>query len=139
MPTYVYKCKNCQDTFELFQNFSDKPKKKCSKCNKMQLCKVIQVPLAARVVKTASDWKTIGDLAAHNREKMSDEDIEKATPEWRKTWHEDKKIRNLDAKGKKDFIKTGKLPTSSDEHSLGMVSLTGKVKKDKKKSKKSKK
>jgi len=32
MPTYDYKCKNCEITFEVFQKMSDEPIKKCSKC-----------------------------------------------------------------------------------------------------------
>ncbi len=33
MPTYDYKCTNCNNTFELFQKMSDEPIKECPKCN----------------------------------------------------------------------------------------------------------
>lgn len=33
MPTYDYKCKSCEFTFEKFQKFSDNPEKECPKCN----------------------------------------------------------------------------------------------------------
>lgn len=32
MPTYDYKCKNCNDTFEHFQSMMDEPLKICNKC-----------------------------------------------------------------------------------------------------------
>ena len=32
MPTYDYKCKNCNYTFELFQKMLDEPIKECPKC-----------------------------------------------------------------------------------------------------------
>ena len=33
MPTYDYKCTECNYTFEVFQRMSDEPLKKCPKCN----------------------------------------------------------------------------------------------------------
>ncbi len=32
MPTYDYKCKECENEFEEFQQMTDKPVKKCPKC-----------------------------------------------------------------------------------------------------------
>jgi len=32
MPTYEYKCKDCDYTFEKFQGMKDKPIEKCPKC-----------------------------------------------------------------------------------------------------------
>ena len=32
MPTYEYRCRNCDHTFEKFQNMTDKPLSKCPKC-----------------------------------------------------------------------------------------------------------
>lgn len=32
MPTYEYKCQNCDYIFEKFQNMKDKPISKCPKC-----------------------------------------------------------------------------------------------------------
>lgn len=32
MPTYVYRCRECDETFEVFQSFSDKPLKKHESC-----------------------------------------------------------------------------------------------------------
>jgi len=33
MPTYEYKCLDCQDRFETFQRMTDEPLQTCSKCN----------------------------------------------------------------------------------------------------------
>jgi putative FmdB family regulatory protein len=33
MPTYEYKCMNCNHTFEVFQSMSAEPVKECPKCN----------------------------------------------------------------------------------------------------------
>lgn len=33
MPTYEYKCKNCEKMFEFFQNMSDEPIKECPSCS----------------------------------------------------------------------------------------------------------
>lgn len=34
MPTYDYKCKNCDEIFTLIHPMSDDSKKKCTKCKK---------------------------------------------------------------------------------------------------------
>lgn len=139
MPTYVYACDSCEHEFEEIQKMSDDPLLKCPKCKKKKLYRVPQVPLSTSVKKTASDWKTIGDLADFNRDNMTEEQIEAATPQWRKQWQEDKKIMGLSPKEQKRFIETGYIPTPSDKHSLGMVSLTGKSKREKKERKPKKK
>lgn len=41
MPTYEYRCKNCQHEFELFQNMSDAVKRKCPECGKNTLERLI--------------------------------------------------------------------------------------------------
>jgi len=41
MPTYEYRCKNCQHEFELFQNMSDAVKRKCPSCAKNALERLI--------------------------------------------------------------------------------------------------
>lgn len=34
MPTYTYKCSNCDAIFEVFQRITDDPIKNCEKCGK---------------------------------------------------------------------------------------------------------
>jgi putative FmdB family regulatory protein len=33
MPTYTYKCKNCDEIFEIFQRITDEPITRCKKCS----------------------------------------------------------------------------------------------------------
>jgi len=37
MPTYAYRCDNCDHALEVFQSMADAPKKKCPGCGRMQL------------------------------------------------------------------------------------------------------
>lgn len=41
MPTYDYKCGNCEHMFEKFESMTVRPAKKCPKCKKMQLNRLI--------------------------------------------------------------------------------------------------
>lgn len=41
MPTYEYKCENCEHLFEHFQTMTSKPLRKCPKCGKNKLNRLI--------------------------------------------------------------------------------------------------
>jgi putative FmdB family regulatory protein len=41
MPTYEYKCKNCEHVFEQFQSMKDAPLRKCPECGKNTLERLI--------------------------------------------------------------------------------------------------
>jgi len=41
MPTYEYRCDNCQHELEKFQSMSDSPLRKCPCCGKMKLKRLI--------------------------------------------------------------------------------------------------
>lgn len=41
MPTYEYKCENCNYEFEALQSIKDEPLKKCPNCGKNKLKKLI--------------------------------------------------------------------------------------------------
>ena len=41
MPTYDYKCKKCEHTWESFQSITAKPTKKCPECGKQSAVRVI--------------------------------------------------------------------------------------------------
>ncbi|MFA5405710.1 MAG: zinc ribbon domain-containing protein [Ignavibacteria bacterium] len=41
MPTYEYKCDNCNHEFEVMQSIKDEPLKKCPNCGKSKLKKLI--------------------------------------------------------------------------------------------------
>lgn len=142
MPLYEYKCRDCGEILEKRQLMSETPLVKCPSCKKNKLERVLYPGLYAYVAKSASDFKKLGDLALHNTDKMSnDEFLEKSTkvghdPEIAKKRKENKKLNRLDKKAQQDYIERGVIATPSDEHSLGMSSVTGKVKKPKRRRKK---
>lgn len=68
MPTYCYKCDNCNDEFEIKQSFADKPLKKCKVCKKHKLNKVLFVPYVA-IKLGDSDLRTIDHVGRRNFEK----------------------------------------------------------------------
>ncbi len=41
MPTYDYKCQNCEHSFEKFQSITASTLRKCPKCGKMSLVRLI--------------------------------------------------------------------------------------------------
>ena len=66
MPTYEYKCNNCDHSFEIVQSMKDKVKRKCPECKKSRLKRVLGTPF----VFVKGEAKTIGHLAERNTEKM---------------------------------------------------------------------
>ena len=43
MPTYEYKCGNCDHLMEIFQSITASPKKKCPECGKLKLQRLIGI------------------------------------------------------------------------------------------------
>lgn len=43
MPTYVYRCKNCEHQFEVMQRMADEPLKECPECGS-QICRLLFPP-----------------------------------------------------------------------------------------------
>lgn len=41
MPTYRYKCENCEHEFEEYQTFSENKLEKCPECGKLRLQRLI--------------------------------------------------------------------------------------------------
>lgn len=41
MPTYEYKCGNCDHLLEIFQSITASPKKKCPECGKLKLQRLL--------------------------------------------------------------------------------------------------
>lgn len=41
MPTYDYRCNNCDHEFELFQSMKESPKRKCPECGQLKLERLI--------------------------------------------------------------------------------------------------
>ena len=44
MPTYDYKCENCNSTFEFFQSMKDDPMTLCPQCGHNTLKKLVSLP-----------------------------------------------------------------------------------------------
>ena len=55
MPTYDYKCENCDHMFEYFQAMSDLPLKKCPECE----C-VWELHLQTKTILTYADFPAYG-------------------------------------------------------------------------------
>lgn len=43
MPTYVYRCKNCEHQFEIMQRMADEPLKECPECGGV-ICRLLFPP-----------------------------------------------------------------------------------------------
>ena len=43
MPTYEYKCRNCDHLMEVFQSITASPKKKCPECGEMKLQRLMGI------------------------------------------------------------------------------------------------
>ena len=43
MPTYEYKCGNCDHLMEIFQSITASPKKKCPECGKLKLQRLLGI------------------------------------------------------------------------------------------------
>jgi putative FmdB family regulatory protein len=43
MPTYEYKCGNCDHLIEIFQSITASPKKKCPECGKLKLQRLMGI------------------------------------------------------------------------------------------------
>jgi len=57
MPTYDYRCKKCDHTWELFQSITAKPVRKCPECGKLSAKRVIG-PGAGIIFKGSGFYQT---------------------------------------------------------------------------------
>ena len=76
MPTYEYRCKNCEHEFELFQNMSERVKRKCPECGKSTLERLIGTG-AAVIFKGSGFYET--DYRSESYRKAAKADSEKKT------------------------------------------------------------
>jgi len=77
VPTYDYRCDECQHTFEEFQSFSDKVLKKCPACGKAKLRRLIGTG-AAVIFKGSGFYQT--DYRSENYKSAAKADQEAAKP-----------------------------------------------------------
>ena len=121
MPTYVFKCEECDHHLEVEQSIK-KPtpnRKKCPECRKNKLKRVLFAPHVYN--KPGDDKITLGLLADRNAERLTDEQKhhielkagkkkEKKPAEksfWETSDKNIKEISKMTAKQKKKYIDTG--------------------------------
>ena len=71
MPTYEYKCENCDHEFELFQPITAKPVRKCPKCGKNKVKRLIGMG-AGIIFKGSGFYET--DYRSENYRKAAEGD-----------------------------------------------------------------
>ena len=81
MPSYSFICEKCDAHFEIFLSFKeyDEGTTKCISCKSKKLYRDYNEDcstISASIKKADSELKTIGDLAARNTERMSDDQKE---------------------------------------------------------------
>jgi len=80
MPTYDYRCKNCEHEFELFQNMSDRVKRKCPECGKNTLERLIGTG-AAVIFKGSGFYETDYRSESYKKAAKADSEKKKSTSE----------------------------------------------------------
>ncbi len=80
MPTYDYRCNNCDHEFELFQSMSAKVKKKCPACSKMTLERLIGTG-AAVIFKGSGFYETDYRSKSYSTDKEADSKAAKESTE----------------------------------------------------------
>ena len=120
MPTYVFKCEECDYELEIVQSITKKTpsRKKCPACKKSKLHRVLFAPHVYN--KPGDDSITLGLLSDRNAERLTDEQKhnidEKAgikrkeeTPKsfWQTSDDNLKKISAMSPAQKKKYIETG--------------------------------
>lgn len=90
MPTYDYRCKNCDHEFELFQSMSAGVKKKCPECKKMTLERLIGTG-AAVIFKGSGFYETDYRSKSYTSDKEADSKAAKNASESKSEKTADKK------------------------------------------------
>ncbi len=75
MPTYDYKCDNCDHTMEAFQSITAKPLKKCPECGKLKLKRLLGTG-AGLIFKGSGFYET--DYRSDSYKKAAESDKPKA-------------------------------------------------------------
>ncbi len=90
MPTYDYRCKNCEHEFEQFQSITAKPLRKCPECGRLRLQRLIGTG-AAVLCKGAGFYETDYRSDSYKKSEKAEKDAAKPKSD----------------KDKKDSSKTG--------------------------------
>ena len=83
MPTYVFKCKECDHELEVEQSIKKRTpsRKKCPECGENKLSRILFAPHVYN--KPADDNITLGLLAARNADRFSDDQKEQIESKYR--------------------------------------------------------
>lgn len=71
MPTYDYKCTNCEHQWEEFQSITAKPKRKCPECGRLKAKRMIG-PGAGIIFKGSGFYETDYRSSAYNKDAAAD-------------------------------------------------------------------
>ncbi|HBO51780.1 MAG: zinc ribbon domain-containing protein [Planctomycetota bacterium] len=78
MPTYEYRCQECEEICEFLQSFSDSPKRKCPSCGRHRLKKMISGG-AGLIFKGSGFYITDYRKADYEKDAKADKDSDKST------------------------------------------------------------
>jgi len=84
MPTYEYKCENCEHFFEEFQSIIAKPLRKCPQCKKMKLNRLIGTG-AAVIFKGSGFYQTDYRTDSYTQGKSAEKNASKAKTDTKKS------------------------------------------------------
>ncbi len=90
MPTYEYKCENCEHLFEHFQTMTSKPLRKCPKCGKNKLNRLIGSG-AGIIFKGTGFYQTDYRSDSYKKSASSDKKPSSTTTEKKDTTSKDSK------------------------------------------------
>jgi len=113
MPTYDYRCNNCNHEFELFQSMKDSPKRKCPECGQLKLERLIGTG-GAVIFKGGGFYET--DYRSESYKKAAESEKKAAEPKPDKP-SDNKSDSKADAKPSKDTAKKAdpKKPAASSK------------------------
>ncbi len=90
MPTYEYKCENCEHQFEHFQTMTSKPLRKCPECGKNKLNRLIGSG-AGIIFKGTGFYQTDYRSDSYKKSASSDKKTSSVTTEKKDTAAKDSK------------------------------------------------
>ena len=95
MPTYEYKCGNCDHLMEVFQSITASPKKKCPECGKLKLQRLLGTG-AGLIFKGSGFYET--DYRSESYKKGADSEKKASEPKKTDSKKETKKADTKPAK-----------------------------------------
>ncbi len=95
MPTYEYKCNQCEHKFEEFQSITADPIKKCPECGKNKVKRLLGIGSAV-IFKGSGFYET--DYRSESYKKSAKADAEKTAPAKKDSTSKEKKPSDKKAK-----------------------------------------